>query len=109
MGCKNNKKAVRAHHDDFLSLQRFDLSGSALSVAVAVTELPVVSVSPAEHLAALRQRQTVPVRPDRRRELRHHEPCVQRRKLILLQFSSQSSVAHSQVKRAIAGLTSGDI
>lgn len=47
------------HH--LLPLQGFDLPGPTLAVAVAVTELAVVTVPPAEHLAALGERHGVAV------------------------------------------------
>lgn len=59
------------HH--LLSLQSFDLSRSALAVAVPVAQLPVVPVPPAEHLPALRQSHGVTVTATRRHQLSHHK------------------------------------
>lgn len=60
------------HH--FLSLQGLDLSGSTLPVAVPVAQLPVVAVTPAEHLAALGQSHGVTVAAAGCHQLRHDEP-----------------------------------
>lgn len=59
------------HH--LLPLQGFDLPGSTLAVAVAVAQLAVVAVPPAEHLAALRQGHGVAVAAARRHQLSDHE------------------------------------
>lgn len=52
---------LHPHLNHFLSLKSFDLPGSALTVAVTVTEFAVITVAPAEHLATLRQSHGVTV------------------------------------------------
>ena len=64
------------HH--LLPLQGLYLPRPALAVTVPVAQLPVVSVSPAEHLAALRQRHGVAVAAARCHQLGHHETCVEK-------------------------------
>lgn len=65
---------LRPHLNHFLSLEGFDLSGSALPVAVAVAQFAVVAVAPAENLAALRQGHGVTVAAARRHQLSDHKP-----------------------------------
>jgi len=60
--------------NNFLAVKRLDLFRTPLSVAVAVTEFPVVAVAPRKHLPTFGQRHTVPVRTDRGRQLYRHEP-----------------------------------
>lgn len=65
---------LQPHLNHLLSLEGFDLSGSALSVAVAVAQFAVVAVAPAEDLAALRQSHGVTVAAARRHQLSDHKP-----------------------------------
>lgn len=58
---------------NFLSLQSFNLSGSALAVAVPVAQLAVIPVSPTEHLAALRQSHRVAVTAAGCHQLSHNK------------------------------------
>lgn len=65
---------LHPHLNHFLSLKSFDLPGSPLTVAVTVTEFAVITVAPAEDLAALRQSHGVTVAAARRHQLSDHKP-----------------------------------
>lgn len=69
---KNRERETDLHH--LFPLQSFDLSRPALAVTVPMAQLPVVSVPPAEHFAALSQSHGVAVAAAGRHELSNHEP-----------------------------------